>query len=95
LSADIWFVIAGFLPDARSTLTGAHGLKYGKLRRAELKYPGNVKPRSTNKIFRKMFIQDSRGWHGDRINGDEFRAFAGRLLIARIFFSLAISGRAA
>jgi hypothetical protein len=79
----------------RGGFTGTHGLKYGKLRRAELKYPGNVKPRSTNKILRKMFIQNSRGWHGDRIKGDDFRAFADRLLIARIFFSLAISGRAA
>jgi hypothetical protein len=95
LSPDIWFVIAGFLPDVRWSLTGTHGFKYGKLRRAELKYPGNVKPRSMNKIFRKMFIQNSRGWHGDRIKGDEFRAFAGRFLMARIFFSLAISGRAA
>jgi hypothetical protein len=60
LSPDIWFVIAGFLPDARRSLTGTHGFKYGKLRRAELKYPGNVKPRSMNKIFRKMFVQNSR-----------------------------------
>jgi hypothetical protein len=34
-----------------------HGFKYGDRWRAEFNYPGNVKPRSTNKICANFFRQ--------------------------------------
>jgi hypothetical protein len=45
--------------------------KYGELRRAELNYSGNLKARSENKIYVKLFGNSKDGVHRINANSDD------------------------